>query len=32
MALLRKIKGQWLVEFDTLTPVMQMPTETGKGN
>ena len=25
MALVRKIKGRWMIEFDSLTPVMEMP-------
>lgn len=25
MAVLRKINGQWFIEFDSLTPKMQMP-------
>jgi len=25
MAIVRKIKGQWLIEFDSLTPVIPMP-------
>ena len=32
MALVRKIKRQWKIEFDALTPVMEMPAEAGKGN
>ncbi|HMQ60307.1 MAG TPA: SgcJ/EcaC family oxidoreductase [Flavilitoribacter sp.] len=29
MAVVRKIKGNWMVEFDSMTPVMEMP---GTGN
>lgn len=25
MAVVRKIKGQWMIEFDSLTPVLEMP-------
>ena len=26
VAVLRKVRGNWLIEFDGMTPVMQMPT------
>ena len=29
MAVVRKIKGQWKVEFDSITPVMEMPAPAG---
>lgn len=32
MAVLHKKDGRWLIEFDSLTPVMEMPAETAKGN
>lgn len=25
LAVLRKVKGKWMIEFDTMTPIVQMP-------
>lgn len=32
MALLRKVKGQWMIEFDSMTPKLEMPAPEQKGN
>lgn len=30
VAIVRKVKGSWLIELDSMTPVMEMPEATGK--
>lgn len=32
MAVLHKINGKWFIEFDSITPLMQMPAQAPTGN